>query len=92
MIREIVETLYYPLVKVKAHKSYTLQEATALVRGIYAGLSQSEECDLMLDSPTEMIWAFEGEHSCDRFTAECQEKFILAYIEAALPEGWEVLQ
>ena len=91
MIRDYTEILYYPLVKVRAHKSYTLQEATALIRGLLAAMVQGEDCiDSMLDSPTEMIWAFEGRHTCDRFEAESQERYIISYLQGAIPEGWEI--
>lgn len=92
MIKEYLEPQYYAIVKVRAHKSYTQDEAHKLVRGIYAGLSQNESCiDLMLESPKELIWAFEGEPSTDRFVAECQERSITCYLQGALPEGWEII-
>lgn len=92
MIRDYTETMYYPLVKVQAHKSYTLQEATALIRGILAALVQREDCvDLMLDSPTEMVWAFEGRHTCDLVEAESQERSITVYLQGVIPDGWEIL-
>lgn len=93
MIRECTEIQYYALVKVQAHKSYTMDQALPLVRGIYAGMSQSEDCvDLVLESPVYLVWAFEGEHSSDRFVAECQERSVTCYLQGALPEGWEIVK